>query len=175
MFTEHDARKHWHILTNKINGHIADIDATVKHLTDITSYSRVNFDRQIRNLSHRQAPIQEPEEHGNFPIMMLPHERNPKFYGREEELEGIDKYLNWRYGNPELRTYTIYGRRGVGKTEIALAYAYRHERGFDAVFWIQCETSVSLRTSFTKMAVALSLPGADRDGTLSPSRNTFTY
>jgi hypothetical protein len=58
----------------------------------------------------------------------------------------------------------IYGRRGVGKTDIALQYAYTNPAGFDAIFWIACETSITLRQSFTDMAVALNLPGADRNG-----------
>jgi hypothetical protein len=58
----------------------------------------------------------------------------------------------------------IYGRRGVGKTDIALEYAYANVAGFEAIFWIQCETSITLRQSFTDMACALNLPGADRNG-----------
>jgi len=55
-------------------------------------------------------------------------------------------------------------RRGVGKTDIALQYAYTNPPGFDAIFWIQCETTLSLRQSFTEAAVELNLPGADRNG-----------
>ena len=79
------------------------------------------------------------------------------------ELEKIEKYLSPK-DDQSLRTYTIYGRRGVGKTEIALQFAYMNQSSFDAIFWIQCETSVSIRQSFTNVAVALNLPGADRDG-----------
>ena len=55
-------------------------------------------------------------------------------------------------------------RRGVGKTDIALEYAYTNPSGIEAIFWIQCETSITLRQSFTDMAVQLNLPGADRNG-----------
>ena len=79
------------------------------------------------------------------------------------ELEKIEKYLSPK-DDQSLRTYTIYGRRGVGKTEIALQFAYMNQPGFDAIFWIQCETSVAIRQSFTNVAVALNLPAADRDG-----------
>jgi hypothetical protein len=72
--------------------------------------------------------------------------------------------------NNRLRTYTIYGRRGVGKTDIALQYAHTNPSQFDAIFWIQCETSVSLRQSFTDTAVQLNLPGADRNGWTSGTR-----
>jgi NB-ARC domain len=114
-------------------------------------------------MSLRHALIPESEEPGSFPNTILPFSQNPRFYGRAVELEKIEKYLSPK-DDQSLRTYTIYGRRGVGKTEIALQFAYMNQPGFDAIFWIQCETSVSIRQSFTNVAVALNLPGADRDG-----------
>ena len=105
----------------------------------------------------------EADEPGVFPNTILPFSQNPRFYGRAVELEKIEKYLSPK-DDQSLRTYTIYGRRGVGKTEIALQFAHMNKPGFDAIFWIQCETSVSIRQSFTSVAVALNLPGADRDG-----------
>jgi hypothetical protein len=135
----------------------------VKHLNDITTYSMVNLERQVKTLSNRHAPVPQPDEYATFPNMMLPRGQNENFYGRQEELDRINQYLDYR-GNTNLRTYTIYGRRGVGKTDIALQYAYTNPSAFDAIFWVQCETSLSLRQSFTDMAVALNLPGADRNG-----------
>jgi hypothetical protein len=135
----------------------------VKHVNDVISYSRVNQERRIKNISLRHALVPEAEEPGVFPNIILPFSQNPRFYGREAELEKIEKYLSPK-DDQSLRTYTIYGRRGVGKTEIALQFAYMNQPGFDAIFWIQCETSVSIRQSFTNVAVALNLPGADRDG-----------
>ncbi|KAH9205993.1 P-loop containing nucleoside triphosphate hydrolase protein, partial [Leptodontidium sp. 2 PMI_412] len=93
-------------------------------------------------------------------------ERNAEFWGRQGELNLIMKHLGPNQGNGGLKTYMIYGRRGVGKTEIALEFAHNNlkPRGvYDAVFWIQCETTVSIRHSFTEVAVSLNLPGADRD------------
>jgi hypothetical protein len=135
----------------------------VKHVNDVTSYSKANQDRQIKNMSLRHALMAESDEPGTFPNIILPFSKNSRFYGRAVELEKIEKYLSPK-DDQSLRTYTIYGRRGVGKTEIALQFAYMNQAGFDAIFWIQCETSVSIRQSFTNVAVALNLPGADRDG-----------
>lgn len=133
-------------------------------MNDITSLSAVNQDRKIKNMSLRHALIPEPEEPGTFPNRILPsREENPRFYGRRDELDKITKYLSPK-DDQSFRTYTIYGRRGVGKTEIALQFAHTNPCGFDALFWIQCETSVAIRQSFTRVAVALNLPGADSDG-----------
>jgi len=125
----------------------------------------VNREIYARNLSLRHAPLVLPDEYATFPITMIQRSQNENFYGRQEELERINRFLDHR-GSNGLRTYTIYGRRGVGKTDIALQYAYTNPSGFEAIYWVQCETSLSLRQSFTDMAVELNLPGADRDGKL---------
>jgi hypothetical protein len=135
----------------------------VKHVSEMTSYTKVNMDRQIKNMSQRHAMIPETEEARTFPCSILPFSQNPKFYGREEDLNKINQYLKPK-NDQSLRTYTIYGRRGVGKTEIALQFAYTNEPEFDAIFWIQCETSVAIRQSFTDVAVKLNIPAADREG-----------
>jgi hypothetical protein len=151
------------------------MEGYVKHLNDITSYSMLNFERQVKNLETRHAPVIPSEEHASFPIKFLPKERNENFYGRQEELERINNYLDPRY-NPNLRTYTIYGRRGVGKTDIALQYAHTNPAQFDAIFWVSCETSLALRQSFSDMAVELGIPGADRNGqhTVCASKKVLT-
>lgn len=74
----------------------------------------------------------------------------------------MDKFLGHQANN--LRSYTIYGRRGVGKTDIALEYAHTDPSKFEAIFWVNCETSTALRQSFTDIAVALNIPAADRNG-----------
>lgn len=160
---DHAAELGWPDLNEAINSQLATLEDIVRHVNEITSLSKVNQDRMIKNLSMKHALMPENEEPGTFPNRILPCRQNPKFYGREDELEKIHDYLRPK-GDQSLRTYTIYGRRGVGKTEIALQFAYVNRAGFDAIFWIQCETSVAIRQSFTNAAVSLNLPGADRAG-----------
>lgn len=161
--SDKDAEQAWPDLNENINGYLATLDQTVRHVNDITTLSKVNQDRKVKNMSLRHALLPEPEEPGTFPNRILPFQENPRFYGRKDELDKITKYLSPK-DDQSLRTYTIYGRRGVGKTEIALQFAHSNPCGFDALFWIQCETSVAIRQSFTRVAVALNLPGADSDG-----------
>jgi hypothetical protein len=161
--SDQDAEQAWPDLNENISSQLYVMDLTVKHVNDIIIHSRVNLDRQVRNLSLRHALTAEPDEPGTFPNRILPFQQNLNFHGRQEELEKIYHHL-CPNDDPKYRTYTIYGRRGVGKTEIALQFAYTNPANYDAVFWIQCETSVAIRQSFTDVAVSLNLPGADRDG-----------
>lgn len=75
------------------------------------------------------------------------------FYGRRDELARIDRYLKWE-GDASLRIFSIYGHRGLGKTEIALEFAHRNASGFDAIFWIGCESTLTLRQSFDNIAMS---------------------
>ena len=150
-------------LIDDIQSQLGELNRIVKHVNDITSYSNVNQERHIKNMSLRHTLTPDNEESEIFPVKSLPFIQNRRFYGREPELEKIDRYLSPK-NDQSLRTYTIYGRRGVGKTEIALQFAHLNRPQFDAIFWIQCETSVSIRQSFTRIALALNLPSAGRDG-----------
>jgi len=155
-----DAARAWPQINAQLQQHFAALDSTVKHLNDITNYSKVNQENTVKNLALRYGPVPESEEHTSFPCIKVPFLQNDKFFGRKSEMKKIVDHLTPDKEISELRTYTIYGRRGVGKTEIALQYAYENPSGFDAIFWIQCETSVTLRQSFTDVAVALNLPNA---------------
>jgi len=86
-----------------INGHLSELDASVKHLNDINSLSKVNLERQVKDMTIRHAPVSEPEEHATFPLTMLQGQQNEQFYGREEELKKLNDALDWR-GNPALRS-----------------------------------------------------------------------
>jgi predicted ATP-dependent serine protease len=170
--TDAEAASAWRMLEKKINDNLNKMDNCTKHLNDINSYTKLNLERASKTLSLRHGPIQHPEEHVTFPITMIQRTRNENFFGRQDELKNINEFLGQKATN--LRTYTIYGRRGVGKTDIALEYAHENKADFEAIFWVNCETSVALRQSFTDMAVALNIPGADKNG-WKPDFSRCTY
>lgn len=139
------------------------METTVKHMNDISSCSTINIEAQAKTLSLRNEPVIILKEHCTFPVKYIPRENNSEFFGRSIEMEKINAYLDPRR-NSTLRTYTIFGRRGVGKTDIALEYAHANPAGFDAIFWVNCETSAALRSSFAAIAMKLQLQDAGRAG-----------
>ncbi|KAH7348885.1 P-loop containing nucleoside triphosphate hydrolase protein [Rhexocercosporidium sp. MPI-PUGE-AT-0058] len=157
------AKKAWMPLETRVNDYLADMDTTVKHLIDLTSYPKPNVSARNEDLPLRGTPVVLSREFCAFPVDTLSRKRNDEFFGRVGELERINIYLDPR-NNTALRTYTLFGRRGVGKTDIALEFAHTNSAKFDAIFWVNCETSGSLRTSFAAIATALRLPTADRAG-----------
>jgi len=65
------------------------------------------------------------------PIFFIKALKNKEFFGREEELKTLEE--NFRNHNS---AQIIYGMGGVGKTQIALQYAYLHKNDYDAIIWL---------------------------------------
>ncbi|KAL8711218.1 MAG: hypothetical protein Q9220_004363 [cf. Caloplaca sp. 1 TL-2023] len=151
---------------DKIEPAIEAMGEWVTHIHSIAAFSTLRKDRRTAYVASKLEGTLQMQEYSHFPCVSLPMLRNQKFYGREDVLGKIHGHLDWKLNpdQPSTRTFTIYGRRGIGKTHIALEYAYQNENNFDAIFWIQCETAAALRKSFTDMALALRMPKAVQGG-----------
>src|SRR5205085_1963422 len=55
----------------------------------------------------------------------------------------------------------ISGLGGIGKTQTAVEYAYRHRQDYQAVLWARAENREVLRTDLVSLARVLDLPGKD--------------
>ncbi len=95
------------------------------------------------------------------PYWMVPLPRNPFFTGREEVLGRLHTLLCSKQRAALTHTSALCGLGGVGKTQIALEYAYRHALDYSAVFWIGAETQEQIVSSLLQIAETLALPGRD--------------
>ena len=57
-------------------------------------------------------------------------------------------------------TQALQGGGGVGKTALAVEYAYRHRAQFDTVWWVRAEEPATLVGDYADLAVALGLAEA---------------
>ena len=67
------------------------------------------------------------------PVVHLP-QRSPLFIGREPEIEELRRQLK----EPGSVAY-VSGLAGRGKTTLALEYAHRYQRDYEAVHWLPCQ------------------------------------
>ncbi|HET8845158.1 MAG TPA: FxSxx-COOH system tetratricopeptide repeat protein, partial [Ktedonobacteraceae bacterium] len=94
----------------------------------------------------------------------LPFPRNPFFTGREELLEQLHTLLTQEPTRAALtQAYGVHGLGGIGKTQLAIEYAYRHRHEYQAVLWVQAQDQASLMVSFGRIAAALTLPERTED------------
>ena len=92
-------------------------------------------------------------------VWNVPYPRNPNFTGREAILEQLEAAL--ASGTPAALTQAIAGLGGVGKTQTAVEYAYRHRDQYRAVLWIRADTETSLASGYRALAEVLGLPERD--------------
>ena len=92
-----------------------------------------------------------------------------QFVAREEELAEIHRMLR----GDSRRTVVLHGLGGVGKTQLAIAYAKRHKDNYSAVFWLNIKDEDSLRQSFVKAAkqILREHPSASRLSSMDINEN----
>ena len=93
------------------------------------------------------------------PIWNVPYRRNRNFTGREQVLDSL--YDALRSGQSAALTQAISGLGGVGKTQLALEYAYRCRADYGLIWWIRSEEPTTLASDYALLAQELDLPQKD--------------
>lgn len=108
-----------------------------------------------------RAITREPRFPGALPQIWKMPARNPNFTGRTEELAELWRRMTT--GSP-VTVQTVHGMGGVGKTQLAVEYAYAHAADYDLVWWITAEEPAAIPTQFGALRERLGLkPVADPD------------
>ncbi|OBT53786.1 hypothetical protein VE04_07701 [Pseudogymnoascus sp. 24MN13] len=95
-------------------------------------------------------------------LFIVPFSPDEHFVGREDILNQLD--LGEQQEAPKKhRRHALVGLGGVGKSQIAIEYAYRARRPRPqlSVFWIHASTKTRFEQAYQEMAERLELPGRD--------------
>ncbi|PTB43606.1 hypothetical protein M441DRAFT_56598 [Trichoderma asperellum CBS 433.97] len=97
---------------------------------------------------------------------LVPYSQNPDFVARSEILHKIKEQfgLSQQQGPVQSRRrVALYGLGGVGKTQIALAYAYwlREAHPDISVFWVHASNTDRFRESYASIAKKCNISGWD--------------
>src|SRR6266487_4173184 len=92
------------------------------------------------------------------PVWKVPYRRNPFFTGGEEILHLLRRELQKQQAAALSQPQGISGLGGIGKTQIAIEYAYRYATDYQTVLWAQAESALTLTSEFVAIAHRLGLP-----------------
>ncbi len=133
---------------------------TEEHLVEVIQgefelkvWGLTSFDKRVREYPLVKArffgPDEEPRTFWNVPP------RNPFFTGREELLEELERRL--AAAKRVASTQAITGLGGIGKTQTAVEFCYRHRADYPYVFWADASSADALRASYAQMAQRLKI------------------
>jgi tetratricopeptide (TPR) repeat protein len=95
------------------------------------------------------------------PVWNVPYPRNPLFTGREDLLARLATALQPGQAAALSQPFALSGLGGIGKTHLAVEYAYQHRQDYQAVFWVRADTRENLVSDFAAIAGELQLPEKD--------------
>jgi len=115
--------------------------AEVQNVTDLLQQQDVKLD-EIRKL----LP----------PVWNVSHHRNPNFTGREDVLSELRLALT--SVEPAAWKRALTGTGGMGKTQLAVEYIYRHKPDYRVIWWIHSEEPATMADDYASLAASLDLP-----------------
>jgi tetratricopeptide (TPR) repeat protein len=100
---------------------------------------------------------------GDFPAVwgQVPPQ-NPYFTGREQLLTQLRETVT--AGRAVVLPHALRGMPGVGKTQLAVEYAYRNRADYDVVWWIPADQPSLVQSSLAALAPHLRLAPATASG-----------
>lgn len=114
--------------------------------------------RQLAALYERSVEELGYTRGDRIPFFSVPYLRNPFFTGREAILAQMHDMLAMQKSRASLLPQALLGLGGVGKTQIAIEYAYRYLHEYHTVVWLRADAPEVLASDFAAIATLLNLP-----------------
>lgn len=93
----------------------------------------------------------------NLPCYFIPYSQNAAFFGRETELKLCRDALASSTLTASSKFFVLHGIGGVGKTSIALQFAYEQKLHRKVVLWFPADNPEKLDRRFSEIAHAIGL------------------
>ncbi len=105
-----------------------------------------------------EPPAVPEREPGADHVWNVPFRRNPCFTGRTDLLERLHAQSDQTDHRARTHVQALIGLGGIGKTQIAVEYAYRHRHEYRAVLWVRAASQEMLTADLVALAHLLRLP-----------------
>ena len=156
---------------------LADLTASLPLSGELTSVKRphsIHVAGYSTQVAQRNSERLLGSKEVSLPCFALGQTRNQHFLGRESIMDLIDEHLlpitpSNDAGIYQTRHFCICGMGGMGKTDIAIEYAYTRKSKFDAIIWLQAAGLSQLATDFARITRHLGLETAQQAKDLDSS------
>jgi tetratricopeptide (TPR) repeat protein len=91
----------------------------------------------------------------------LPFAPNPFFTGRDKMLDDLHATLQKKTAAAITQPQAVHGLGGVGKTQLAIEYAWKHQTDYDIALWASAASPGELHANIAVLAGFLKLPEAE--------------
>lgn len=112
----------------------------------------INGDVHHHNIPFNQHQQREDVVPLGFCIGAAPQIDPNHFVGRDAEIGRISQILQPETTCTKQRRLALGGMGGVGKTQLAIAYAERYRHHHDSIFWLNATSELTLRASCRLLA-----------------------
>ncbi|HPO13060.1 MAG TPA: toll/interleukin-1 receptor domain-containing protein, partial [Candidatus Hydrogenedentes bacterium] len=119
------------------------------------------YQKLIQTLSNPlHEPHHVPENH--LPLHNLPLDTlGDLFKGREGALATLHASLTQNKTTAVVQKQAIHGLGGIGKTRLAIEYAYRYAREYTALLFVRADAPAAVHANLAALADLLNLPERD--------------
>ena len=91
----------------------------------------------------------KPEESFSIVFSLSEVSETSHFLARQEELDAMHQILSDGSGR---QAVTLHGLGGIGKTQLAIAYAKAHRNDYSAILWLNIKDEISVKQSYSRIA-----------------------
>lgn len=114
-------------------------------MSNARSEENIQLENIIKEMKLKSCHLQK-----NFGICLgqAPYIPVGFFVGRNSELQKLEKILKPGDESGKQRRLVLGGIGGIGKTQLAIAYAERHRDIYESAFWLNAASEATLKDSF---------------------------
>jgi tetratricopeptide (TPR) repeat protein len=126
-------------------------------------YRALAYHQKRRELKEAKRREEQDQQKQVRAVASQPHAcylppKNKYFTGRKEQLQSLRNQFTTRTSNRVVLTQAVAGLGGLGKTQLALEYAYEQRPRYEVVWWLRAEQENTLLEDYANLAAELGLP-----------------
>ena len=122
--------------------------------------SKRAMDKVVQEVGDIKQAVSHPSVPAVPPAMLwnIPLPRNLNFTGRGDLLKVLHDRLHSGRSTTPTNTAAVHGLGGIGKTQLALEYCFRHRQEYKYIWWVRAERTESLVGDLAALGLGLNLP-----------------